>query len=213
MNEKPESVAIREADPTYADGKAYARYADLASEGGYRYALGRRYEDVIATAFMEPGHELSYEYTVFAEHEGETVGMASGYAAQTHAGSSDLPLRKAPGSRVRRAISLALLRAFLRIVGNHVDGDFYLHFLAVDEGFRGQGIGASLIAFMEKRALAGGSARFTLDVSAKNHGAARLYARCGLAAEPVARKRSLRHLFVRRLVKDLRSGPIRATTP
>lgn len=199
----PESVVLRVANPTYDDGLAFARYVDVASEGGYRYALGRRFADIIATAFTSPGHDLSYEYTVFAEWNGVIVGMASGYTAEQHSRSSDLPLRQAPGSRVFRAVGMAFLRAFLRIIDNHADGNFYLQFLAVDESFRGRGVGSSLMEFMEKRARACDSTRFTLDVSARNHGAARLYGRRGLAVEPLGPKRSIRSLFVRRMAKDL----------
>ena len=92
-----EPVILREANPTYDDGLAYARYVDVANEGGYRYALGRRYTDIVATAFTIPGHDLSYEHTVFADCHGAVVGMASGYTAEQHGRSSDLPLRKAPG--------------------------------------------------------------------------------------------------------------------
>ena len=199
----PESVVLRTANPTYDDGLAFARYVDVASEGGYRYALGRRFADIIATAFTSPSHDLTYEYTVFAEWNGVIVGMSSGYTAEQHSRSSDLPLRQAPGSRVFRAISMAFLSAFLRILGNHADGNFYLQFLAVDESFRGRGVGSSLLKFMEERARACGSARFTLDVSARNHGAAELYVRRGLAVESLGPKRSFRSLFVHRMAKDL----------
>ena len=200
---KPESVILREANPTHDDGSAFARYVDIASEGGYRYVLGRRFADIIATAFTLPGHDLSYVFTVFAERDGAIVGMDSGYTAEQHGCSSDLPLRQAPGNRAFRVISMALLRTFFRIRGKHADGDFYLHFLAVDEGLRGQGVGSSLMDFMEKRARAGGSTRFTLDVSAKNDRAARLYVRCGLTVESVTPKCSLLPVFVHRMVKDL----------
>ena len=199
----PESVVLRTANPTYDDGLAFARYVDVASEGGYRYALGRRFADIIATAFTSPGHDLSYEYTVLAEWNGAIVGMASGYTAEQHSRSSDLPLRQAPGSRVFRAVSMAFLRTFLRILDNHADGNFYLSFLAVDGGLRGRGVGSLLMEFMEKRARADNSARFTLNVSARNHGAARLYGRRGLAVEPSGPNRSIRSLFVHRMAKDL----------
>jgi hypothetical protein len=137
----PESVVLRVANPTYDDGLAFARYVDVASEGGFRYALGRRFANIIATAFISPGHDLSYEYTVFAEENGVIVGMASSYTAEQHRGSSDLPLRQPPGNRVFRAMSMAFLHAFLRILRKHADGDFYLQFLAVDEG-AGAGVSA-----------------------------------------------------------------------
>ena len=200
---KSESVSIRVANPTYDDGLAYARYVDIASEGGFRFALGRRFTDIIATAFVLPGHDLSFEFTVFAECDGNIVGMASGCTAERHGHSSDLPLRQAPGSRVFRTFGLALLRIFLRVLGKHSEGDFYLHFLAVDGERRGQGVGSSLFEFMEKRAIEGGCTRFTLDVSAKNDRAERLYVRRGLTVESVAPKSSFLPTFVHRMVKDL----------
>jgi hypothetical protein len=57
--------------------------------------------------------------------------------------------------------------------------------------------------FMEKRARAGDSTGFSLDVSAKNDGAARLSGRSGLTVESVGPKILLRSLFVRRMIKDL----------
>jgi ribosomal protein S18 acetylase RimI-like enzyme len=199
----PEAVFLRVANPTHDEGLAFARYVDVASEGGFRYAFGRRFADIIATAFVLPGHDLSFEFTVFAECDGVIVGMASGYTAEQHGRSSDLPLRQAPGNRVFRVFSLALLRTFLRIRGGHAEGDFYLNFLAVDGEHRGQGVGSSLLEFMEKRAVAGGSTRFTLDVSAKNDRAERLYVRRGLTVESVAPKSSFLPTFVHRMVKDL----------
>ena len=198
-----EKAAIRAATPTMSDGLAFAGYVDIASEGGFRKAFGRGFEEIIASAFIQPGHDLSYEYAAFAERKDGIVGMVSGFTAEQHAGSSSLPIREAPGNRFRRAIGLAFLGVFQRIIGGHSDGEFYLQFLAVDEECRGMGIGTSLLGFMEERARADGCARFTIDVSAKNHGAARLYERCGMTEVPAASKHSFRRLVVRRLAKDL----------
>ena len=198
-----EAIVLRAANPTHDEGLAFARYVDIASEGGFRRAFGRRFADIFATAFTMPGHDLSWEYTVFAERDGVIVGMILASTAEQHSHSSDLPLRQAPGNRVRRAMSMVFTRFFLRMIGSHSDGDFYVHFLAVDEGQRGRGVGSALLKFMEERARAGGSARFTIDVAARNTGAARLYGRYGLTFESVGPMGTLRSLFVRRMVKDL----------
>ena len=196
-------VVIRDAEPTYDEGLSFAHYINIAAEGAYRYALGRRFGNIVATAFALPGHDLSHENTVFAELNGIIVGMASGYTAEQHTRSSDIPLRQAPGNRAMRTIGLWLIRVFYRIFSPHAEGDYYLHFLAVDEDFRGRGVGSALLDFMETRARAGGSARFSLDVSARNAGARRLYARRGLTVESTRPNHPLLPRIVNRMVKAL----------
>lgn len=196
-----DAVTNRAANPSYDEGMAFAHYVDIASEGGFRKALGRGFAEILAAAFILPDHDLSHQYVAFAESDGVVVGMVSGYTAAQHERSGDQPLREAPGNRVRRSLGLTLLGLFQRIVGVHAEGEYYLQFLAVDEEFRGMGVGSALLGFMEERAYAHGCRRFTIDVSAKNHGAARLYERFGMADVPS--KCSLRKFFVRRLAKDL----------
>jgi ribosomal protein S18 acetylase RimI-like enzyme len=62
-------------------------------------------------------------------------------------------------------------------------GDFYLLSMAVDREFRGKGIGSALMDAMEERARTGRSIRLSLDVSASNEGARRLYERRGMRIE------------------------------
>lgn len=174
-----DSVVIRSADKSYEEGLAFARYVDMASEGGFHKALGPRFEDVIATAFMVPNHDLTYAHTVFAERDGVIVGMVSGYTAEEHRASSDLPLKLAPGSRIRRMVGLLLLRFISRILGELDEQSYYIQFLAVDENARGRGIGTELLTYLENRAQSHGCRRFCIDVSAKNPGARRLYSRHG----------------------------------
>jgi GNAT superfamily N-acetyltransferase len=73
MSQHP--VALRAANPTFEDGHACARYADVASEGFMRVMFGRRFEDIIATAFIQPDHDLSYQNVIFAERDDAIVGM------------------------------------------------------------------------------------------------------------------------------------------
>mgnify|MGYP006276863191 CR=1 FL=1 len=56
-----ESIAIRRGRPTTEDCIAFARFADEVTEGGLS---------------VLPDHDLSYEHTLFAEHNGAIVGMA-----------------------------------------------------------------------------------------------------------------------------------------
>jgi uncharacterized protein len=144
--------------------------------------FGPRFAEIIATAYCEPEHDLSYEYAVFAEADDHIVGMASGYTEAQHRRSSDEPLRKAAGRSVARILfTSALASPILRFLHACDEGDFYLQFLAVDEGFRREGIATELLRAMEARAREGGARRFALDVAARNADARRLYERQGLA--------------------------------
>ncbi len=60
------------------------------------------------------------------------------------------------------------------------EGDFYVQGIAIEPDFRGAGIGSLLMTDIENRARASGSDRLSLDVSAKNDGAKRLYKRLGM---------------------------------
>ena len=175
---------LRPANPTIDEGLAFARYLDQAAEGFFRLMLGRRVADIIATAYTQPGHDLSYQNVTFAERDGVIVGMACGYTAEEHRRSSDQPLKQAAGrSALRLAIVSTLCAPLMRILDTIPDGDFYLQAIATDKELRGQGVGSALIDAIEERAVASGSARLSLHVSAKNEGARRLYERRGMAVE------------------------------
>ena len=182
MDQSP--ITLRAAELTLEEGLLYARYIDEAAEGFFRLLLGRRSESIIAEAFTQPNHSYSYENVTFAEREGSVVGMASGYTAERHRSFSDEPLRRAAGSAALRMKCVRVLLAPLwRLLDTLADGDFYLQGIAVDSEHRGEGVGSVLMNHAEERARAGRSARLSLDVSAKNDGARRLYERRGMTVE------------------------------
>ncbi len=76
-----------------------------------------------------------------------------------------------------------LFAPLMRIIDSIADGDFYLQAIAVDEELHGAGVGSVLMDSFEERARASGSTRLSLDVSAKNEGARRLYERRGWTVE------------------------------
>ena len=144
--------------------------------------LGRRAETIIATAYIHPDHDLSYQHATFAEHDNAIIGMASGYTAEQHRRSSDEPLRQAAGYRGLRMLCVAMLCApLLRFLDNLPDGDFYLQAIAVDPRARGGGVGSALINFIEERARSVGSSQLTLDVAVRNEGARKLYRSRGMS--------------------------------
>ena len=200
------SIVLRAANPTPAEGLEFARYLDEAAEGFFRFMLGPRAGDIIATAFALPDHDLSYQNATFAEREGAIVGMTSGCTAEQHRRSSLQPLIQAAGRHnLRMAIVRRLLAPLLRIIDSIVDGDFYLQTIAVDEGQRGNGLGAILLDSFERHAHDEGATRLALDVSAGNLGAVRFYERHGMTIESQWPKRlKIPGLKLYRMVKSLK---------
>jgi ribosomal protein S18 acetylase RimI-like enzyme len=198
------SIHLRPAKQEYNEGLIFARYIDQAAEGFFRFLLGKNSETIIATAFLELRHALSFENVVFVEKNARIVGMSSTFTGIQHRGFSDEPLRRAAN---RNAIRMKLVRTLFaplwRILESIPEEDFYIQGIAVEPDLRGAGIGSLLMNDIEKRALESGSLRLSLDVSAKNEGAKRLYTRREMKEiSEWPRSRVLPTVFVR-MSKDL----------
>jgi ribosomal protein S18 acetylase RimI-like enzyme len=76
-----------------------------------------------------------------------------------------------------------LLAPLFRVLETVRDDDFYILAIAIDRDARRTGVGSSLMADAEDRARAVALPRLSLDVSAKNHGAIRLYEGLGFTVE------------------------------
>ena len=178
------SINLRVANPTLEEGLAFAHYVDEAAEGFFRFMLGPRAEHIIANAFTQPDHDLSYQYVSFAEHDNAIVGMFLGYTVEQHRRSSRQSLKLAAGKRnIRMRVVTILFAPLMRITDSIADGDFYLQFVAVDKALRGGGVGSVLMDSFEERARESGSTAISLDVSASNEEAIRFYKRRGMAIE------------------------------
>ena len=200
----PPKIIIRPAKPSQEEGLRFAQFMNMAADGGFRYLFGPRFKEIVAEAFVASGHDLSYEHALFAEWDGAIVGMASGYTAEQHEGSSDEPITRAAGrSAFRIACMFALTAPMWRFMHTYEKGDFYLQFLAVDARHRGKGIGSALIGAMEARGRESGSERFVLDVSGRNPDAQRLYARQGFEVGPRWPRLAFVPPMVRRMAKPL----------
>jgi ribosomal protein S18 acetylase RimI-like enzyme len=199
------SIKFRTANPIFDEGRVYARYLDQAAEGFFRFMLGRRSIDIIATAFILPGHDLSYQNVTFAECEKIIVGMVSAYTAEQHRRSSNQPLKQAAGRfNLRMMVVSTLFAPLFRIIDTIADRDFYIQAMAVEKELRGEGVGSALMDFVEDHARAVGSTRISLDVSAGNENALKLYERRGMTVESQWPKRlSIPGLKFFRMVKAL----------
>ncbi len=159
------AIVLRAANSTFDEGLAFARYADEVAEGFFRFMLGRRAAHIIATAFAQPDHDLSYQNVTFAERDNVILGMICTYTAEQHRRSSRQPLNQAAGMyHLRMRIVQILFAPLMRIVDSIPDGDFYLQFIVVDRELRGDGVGSVLMDAVEEEARASGSTRLSLDV-------------------------------------------------
>lgn len=175
---------LRPARPTIEDGLIFERYLDQASEGFFRFLLGRNAPRTIANAYTKHNHDLSFQHVTFAEKDGVTVGMALAFTAEQHHQSSDQPLKEAAGkSALRISIIKFLGRPLWRFLDTIQEGDFYLLAIAVDKDQRGKGIGSKLLHFIEDSATSNKSSRLVLDVAADNENARQLYKRRGMQVE------------------------------
>ena len=181
MKIKEQSISLRPAKPVFDEGLQFAHYLDQAAEGFFRFMLGRESESIIAAAFIDTGHTLSHENVIFAEFDNEVVGMSSTFTEKQHRSFSEEPLRRAAK---RNSIRLKLVQTVFvplwRILDTIPEGDFYIQGIAIESKIRGAGIGTILMNDIENRAKASESNRLSLDVSAKNDGAGRLYKRFGM---------------------------------
>jgi len=174
-------LRLRPATPIQSEGLLFARYMDQAAEGFFGFMLGRSAEEIIARAFLESGHSLSFEHVMFVERDGVVSGMSSAFTGTQHRSFSEEPLRRAAGrSAFRMRCVRGLMGPLWRILDTVAEGDFYLQGMAVEPDLRGSGIGSILMADAEERARDTGSSRLCLDVAEKNEGARKLYARRGM---------------------------------
>jgi len=174
-------ITLRPARPTLDDGVAFARYLDMSADGLFRLMFGPGFQQVIAKSFIEPGHDLSFEYVTFAIERGTAVGMMSTYSSQQHGDFSVKPLVRALGWRVVRAGATALLVIrLLRFLDKVPEGSFYLQALATEPVHRGKGIGTMLFERSAIQATENGADQLTLHVAVQNTGARGLYERLGM---------------------------------
>ncbi len=177
----PSQILLRNAAPTLEEGRLFADYLDQAADGFFRIMLGRRSAEILAKAYIQPGHDLSYQCTTFAEKSGRIIGMISGYTAEQHQHSSDRPLQQSTGWALPRMMVVSFFFSpMLRFIETVPEEEFYLQAIAVKPEFRGAGVGTLLLDAAEEKAKSMGARKFSLDVYIGNKGARALYEQRGL---------------------------------
>lgn len=146
--------------------------------------FGRRYREICATAFLQTGHDTSYQNVTFAECDGSVVGMILAYTEAQHRLSSMDPQRQAAGKiRLRMRMLELFMGPLMRLNDSMEPGDYYLQFIAVDETKRVGGVGSILLNELERQARESGSTRLSLDVSTSNDIARCFYEKRGWSCE------------------------------
>lgn len=187
-------ISLRPAHATRADAAAFTALYRLATQGMMQRYLGPHAYALLERLFLLRGHEHSYEVTLFAEMNRQTVGLLMGYTTEAHAALSRrtlaLYLRYGAFGLVQSLPSIARLRPLRAVTNSLPPQTSYIKGLAVDPAFRRRGIGRSLLAAAEAQAAQTQGRRLVLDVRHDNHAAIALYEACGYrttAQTPVVR--------------------------
>ncbi len=155
-----------------ADAAALAILVDIAGEGMPSYMWSRMrepgqsaFEVGRARAARDEGG-FSYRNATVAEIDGEVVACLVDYRLDDPYDAGDL---NALPEVVRPLVILEC----------KAPGSWYVNVLATFPEFRGQGIGARLLALAEERGRKHMAATASMIVASENTGAVRLYARSG----------------------------------
>ena len=177
-------IVTRTANPNYDEGLLCGRYLNEAADGFFRFMLGDQFTHIIAKAFPQTNHSYSFQNVIFAELENRIVGMALGFTSEQYRRFSDFPIKEAAGRRyLRMKIVKIIFAPMFRIIETIADGDFYILAMAIDKDLRGKKAGSALMCSLQERAQANGSVRLSLDVSANNEVARKIYENWGMTIE------------------------------
>lgn len=153
--------------------------------------FGSPWREIIATASLTPGHDLSLDHVIVAERGGERVGMLSGMRTEDMSDPTSAVMRAAGLSVFRAGAVYLAARPILRFMQQHHNGEWYVQGIAVIDASRGDGVGSTLLDLAEQQARAAGSNSLCLDVDTANLGATRLYERKGFATTSTSNRAPL----------------------
>jgi ribosomal protein S18 acetylase RimI-like enzyme len=141
-----------------SEGMALYLWTKVAGPGGDPWAVGRE-------RALRGAGSFSYRNSVVMEHEGRVAAGLIGYR---------LPDRPDPIPETMPPMFVPLQQ-----LENLAPGTWHVNVLAAYPEHRGMGCGTALLAQAENLATSAASAGSSIIVSDTNHGARRLYERCG----------------------------------
>lgn len=151
-----------------------AEFVYIASDGVVEFLFhdlieGASPVQMVAHNLAKDTGYYTYINTIIAQDGPNVVGASLSYPSRYH-GISDEMRNFFPADRPVH------LEA---VLSGQVEGSLYVDTLCVDENYRGNGIGAELIALTKEKADGEGFNGLSLIVLADNVNAHRLYYRCG----------------------------------
>ena len=150
------------------DAREIARFFQITSEGGADYIwslIAQPGEDLLevgAARYAREGVNFSYENCLIAEHQGRVIGMMHSYV-----------MRHDPHAE---PVTDPVLAPYADM---EIPDTLYISSLALDEGWRNQGLGATFLQAAQARCEALGLKGLSLIDYAANTGARRFYERHG----------------------------------
>lgn len=150
------------------DAREIARFFQITSEGGADYIwslIAQPGEDLLevgAARYAREGVNFSYENCLIAEHQGRVIGMMHSYV-----------MRHDPHAE---PVTDPVLAPYADM---EIPDTLYISSLALDEGWRNQGLGATFLQAAQARCDALGLDGLSLIDYAANTGARRFYERHG----------------------------------
>ena len=150
------------------DAREIARFFQITSEGGADYIwslIAQPGEDLLevgAARYAREGVNFSYENCLIAEHQGRVIGMMHSYV-----------MRHDPHAE---PVTDPVLAPYADM---EIPDTLYISSLALDEGWRNQGLGATFLQAAQARCNAQGLNGLSLIDNAANTGARRFYERHG----------------------------------
>ena len=150
------------------DAHEIARFFQITSEGGADYIwslIAQPGEDLLevgAARYAREGVNFSYENCLIAEHQGRVIGMMHSYV-----------MRHDPHAE---PVTDPVLAPYADM---EIPDTLYISSLALDEGWRNQGLGATFLQAAQARCDALGLDGLSLIDYAANTGARRFYERHG----------------------------------
>ena len=150
------------------DAREIARFFQISSEGGADYIwslIAQPGEDLLevgAARYAREGVNFSYENCLIAEQQGRVIGMMHSYV-----------MRHDPHAE---PVTDPVLAPYADM---EIPDTLYISSLALDEGWRNQGLGATFLQAAQARCDALGLDGLSLIDYAANTGARRFYERHG----------------------------------
>lgn len=187
MDATDSKVVLRPARQNLSDGRLYARYLDIAADGLFETMFGSAAPGIIARASLRPGSEFDLANAVFAEIDGEVVGLCSGSSCASK-DTLSIAISEARWRSLRALTLFVVAYPVLSALLRRVPGEWYLQAIAVDASVRSIGVGSGLFNDAVARARASGAQRLVLDVEARNNRARALYERMGMTVQWSSRK-------------------------